>query len=97
MEKELNGLIKEKESKYKIDFIPPIFLERVAKRLEYGANKYGDGTKEGLNYGKVSAREYGNAISRHIIQYLNGDNGEDHLAAVAAGVAIIMTLDGDKV
>ena len=69
--------------------LPPKALKRWAIRCEVGHLKYGDGRnwESGMPIG-----EFINSALRHINQYLEGLNDEDHLAAALwnIGAAIQM-------
>lgn len=62
---------------------------RIAQRFMFGEQKYARGNwreaKEVLTYQQ--------SLSRHLMQYLNGQNDEDHLGAVAANAIILMDLE----
>lgn len=67
--------------------IPPILIKRLASRYEYGDVKYGktDAFKDGLPVSDCI-----DSIYRHLLDYIDGDNREDHLAAIVWNVAAIM-------
>lgn len=67
------------EGKGRYDLISTVFLKRLAKHCENGANKYGD-----RNWEKGQPlQRYLNSALRHISNFLEGDRSEDHLAAAA--------------
>lgn len=65
-------------------------LKRLAQRYEYGNLKYGDaeGYKRGL-----PVKDSMDSMFRHMVAYLEGDNSEDHMAAVAWGAMCIMYME----
>lgn len=67
--------------------IPANGMRRVAQRYEYGKIKYGNASayKDGLPVSDCL-----DSIFRHLWAYLEGDNSEDHLAAVVWGCLAIM-------
>ncbi|RXZ78321.1 hypothetical protein EBB07_28825 [Paenibacillaceae bacterium] len=66
--------------KGKYVLLSPVGLRRIAVRCELGQIKYGDGR----NWEKgMPVSEFIDSAMRHISQYLDGDNEEDHLAAAA--------------
>lgn len=68
------------------DLLPPYPLERLAKHYENGAVKYADRNWEkGLPTGRCM-----DSAIRHLFQYLDGDNVEDHLAAAVWNLFAIM-------
>ena len=73
--------------------IPGCFLRRLAIRYEYGDIKYGqtDAFKAGL-----PVSDCVNSLYRHLSAYADGDNSEDHLAAIAWNVAAIMYYEENK-
>jgi dATP/dGTP diphosphohydrolase, N-terminal len=67
------------------DLISGIFLKRLAVHLEKGANKYA-----ARNWEKgIPLRRSFESMIRHAYQWLNGDQDEDHLAAVACNIMFI--------
>lgn len=75
-----------KNGKGRFDLLPPRAIVRVAKRLEYGAQKYGDRDwDKGLPYSKTI-----DSALRHIFQFMRGENNEDHLAAAATQILSLM-------
>lgn len=66
--------------KGRFDLLSPIGLRRVAVRAELGAIKYGDGRnwEKGMPVGVFM-----DSAIRHIMDYMQGDTTEDHLAAAA--------------
>lgn len=67
-------------------------LDRVVRRFMMGEEKYARGNwreaKEVLTYQQSAIR--------HLMQYLSGDDTEDHLAATAANVLILIDLEEQK-
>lgn len=76
------------DGKGRYDLISPFFLKRLAIRLELGAAKYKDRNWEkGLPFSWFL-----DAAIRHIEQWLEGQEDEDHLAAAAFNLMGIMHL-----
>lgn len=67
----------EKDGKGRFDLLSPRAIKRVALRLEYGARKYGD--KDWDNGLPINTLL--DSALRHIFQYMEDKNNEDHLAA----------------
>ncbi|MCM3632874.1 dATP/dGTP diphosphohydrolase domain-containing protein [Paenibacillus camelliae] len=73
--------------------ISPVAIDRLAKRLEYGHIKYGDCR----NWEKgMPVSEFITSSLRHIFQYLDGDNAEDHLAAAFWNLHCAMHMEVKK-
>jgi hypothetical protein len=63
----------------RFDLITPIGLRRLAETCAEGARKYGD-----YNWQKgIPASQMLNHAIRHVVLYLQGDDGDDHLAHAA--------------
>lgn len=72
--------------KPRYDLIPPSALRRVAELYARGAEKYGDRNwQKGIPINRLYA-----SLLRHIYQWAEGDNVEDHLAAVIFNAMAIM-------
>ena len=71
-------------------YVPPVALQRLSHRYQYGEMKYGatDNFKKGLPISNCW-----DSAMRHLIAYIDGDNREDHLAAVAWNVFCIMEME----
>ena len=69
------------------DLISPIFLTRLAIHSEKGAVKYKDRNWE---KGQPMCESYFGSAKRHLDQWLEGDNTEDHLAAAAWNVMALI-------
>lgn len=66
--------------------ISPVLIHRLGVLLQEGTKHYGtDNWMKGMKY-----RRTANSIIRHMFQWLAGDAGEDHLAAIAFGVMCLM-------
>ncbi len=75
-----------KEGKGRYDLLSPNAIKRIAKRLEYGAKKYGDKDWEkGIPNNMLI-----DSSLRHIFQYLNNENDEDHLASAVTNLMQVM-------
>lgn len=70
--------------------MPMIALKRVAQRYEYGKVKYGksDAYKDGL-----PVSDCWDSAMRHLIDYMSGDNSEDHLAACVWNCFAMMEME----
>jgi hypothetical protein len=62
------------------------FLRRLADHMTKGAKKYGRGNWELANSQDELIRFKSSAF-RHLIQWLNGETDEDHMAAIAFNLA----------
>lgn len=70
------------EGKGRWDLLPYYPMLRLAVHYENGAKKYGDN-----NWRKGQpVHEYLNSAMRHLARFIAGENGEDHLSAVAWNV-----------
>jgi hypothetical protein len=68
------------------DLISPFALMRIGEHMRKGAAKYGRGNWElGQPFSEITASMY-----RHLLQWLQGDTEEDHLAAIAFGAQALM-------
>ena len=66
--------------------ISPELIFRLSKHLELGAQKYKARNWEaGFPYSRVM-----DSLLRHVFQYIDGDNSEDHLAAITCNVMFLM-------
>lgn len=75
-----------REGKGRYDLISTIALRRLAQHYENGAVKYGDRNWE---KGQPLNRYWDSAV-RHLINWLEGERSEDHLAAAAWNVFSII-------
>lgn len=70
------------EGKGRWDLLPFYPMLRLAQHYENGAKKYGD-----RNWEKGQpVHEFLNSAMRHLMRFIAGENGEDHLSAVAWNV-----------
>lgn len=74
------------DDKPRYDLIDRVFLKRWAELMARGAKKYGENNWKKAATEEELARFRASAI-RHIYQWLDGDTGEDHAAAVAFNLA----------
>lgn len=72
--------------KGRYDLIPPCAIKRVAQRYELGAIQHGDNN---WRKGIPNASLFDSAF-RHLMQAMDGQNDEDHLAACAWNVFALM-------
>lgn len=78
------------EGKGMPSLVSPIGFMRLSKRCEYGHLKYGNGR----NWEKgMPVSEFIDSALRHIMQYLNGDDSEDHLAASMWNIQCAMHME----
>jgi hypothetical protein len=83
--KNSTGALKEEEGKAKLGNVPVAVLERIARRLEIGTQKYGkDNWKLGLKNSDCI-----HAALRHIYAYVEGQHNEDHLGAALTNLSFI--------
>lgn len=75
-----------KDSKSALELISPIFLDRLGMHLAEGALHYGERNWEAGIPLSVSVA----SLLRHINQYREGCQNEDHLAAIACNIMFII-------
>ena len=80
------------ENKGRYDLLPPGPLKRMAVLYEKGAQKYEERNWE---KGIPASRCFSSAI-RHLFQWLQGMDDEDHLAAAAWNIFAIMYFEENK-
>lgn len=74
------------KGKGRYDLMSPIALRRDALLLEYGFRKYGP-----RNWEKgIPCSSYIDSAIRHLVQYMNGDRSEDHLARARWNIGCLM-------
>ena len=74
------------EGKPRYDLIPIEPLKRLAELYSRGAEKYGENNFEkGMSFKRMYS-----SMFRHLIQFREGDEEEDHLAAVAWNAFALM-------
>ena len=74
------------EAKGAYELLSPIFLKRLAILLQKGAAKYdARNWEKGMPMGRTFQ-----SLIRHAYQYLEGHRDEDHLAAVAFNVMLLI-------
>jgi hypothetical protein len=84
-----SGMVRDtREGKGRYDLLPVRAIRRDAIQLERGALKYSDRNWE---LGAPFCRYIDSAL-RHLCQWLEGDEGEDHLAAARFNIGAIMEL-----
>lgn len=75
-----------KDGKGRFDLLPTKGIIRLAKRCEYGAQKYeADDWKKGIPNNQLL-----DSALRHIFQYKEGKKDEDHLSAAVWNLMVIM-------
>lgn len=72
--------------KPRYDLIDREFLRRLAIHLTKGAEKYGEENWRLAN-SEEEVRRFRSSAIRHLIQWLNEETDEDHMAAVAFNLA----------
>lgn len=85
------------QSKLDCDFtlIPPQALIALAEVVKYGEDKY-KGSRDNPNYRKIPIESHLNHAMNHIVQYLNNDNTEDHLAHAMTRLVFCVALEREK-
>ncbi len=74
------------EGKPRIDLVSPFAMERLGKWLEQGARKYSERNWEkGIPLNRTLA-----SLHRHLNQYQQGDDSEDHLAAIMCNAMFLL-------
>jgi hypothetical protein len=68
------------------DLLPPVVIHRYAELLQRGSQKYSDRNWE-LG---MPVSSYLDSALRHLFQLLDGDNSEDHAAAVIFNVGAVI-------
>jgi Domain of unknown function (DUF5664)/Domain of unknown function (DUF4406) len=87
-----SGMVRDTDAgKPRYDLIPTLPLKRLAELYARGAIKYGEYNWQKANSHEELARFKASAF-RHLIQALDGDTDEDHLAAVAWNVFAVIWL-----
>lgn len=82
----------DRTGKGRFDLIPADFLRRVALRFEGGAVAHGDRNWE---KGMSVSRCYNSALG-HLLEWSEGADDEDHLAAASWNIAAIMFMEKNK-
>jgi hypothetical protein len=77
------------EGKTRPDLIGPELLRRLGDLMARGAAKYGENN---WRLGQKASRYYA-SMFRHMLQWAEGDDSEDHLAAIAFNVGGLMHLE----
>ena len=95
-EKELGK--KENKGKIRPNLLPITELKEVIRVFEYGVEKY---SKDNWKHVKDPINEYNNALSRHLLDYLEGENKASdsnlpHLAHICANALILMWFENNK-
>lgn len=75
-----------REGKGRYDLISPYALERLARRLEFGVNRYGERNWEKGQH----MMDYFDSQQRHMNKWLMGMRDEDHLAAAFWNIMCMM-------
>lgn len=80
--------------KVRPSLVPPSLVIEVAKVREYGIKKYHDPE----NWKRVEAQRYVDALYRHFLQYLSGENLDDesglpHLSHMACNLAFLIEME----
>jgi hypothetical protein len=81
-----SGMVRDiQEGKPRYDLIDPKFLKRFAELMARGAVKYGENNWQLANSGEEMDRFKASAF-RHFMQWFEGQEDEDHAAAIAFNV-----------
>ena len=96
VEKELGR--KETQGKIRPNLLPITELKEVIRVFEYGVAKH---SKDNWKHVKDPINEYSNALSRHLMDYLEGekkasDSNLPHLAHICANALILMWFENNK-
>ena len=86
-----NQEAKADSGKLELTLVNPALIKEVAKVRMYGTKKYGDSE----NWRKVEPRRYINALYRHLIAYVEGEeidseSGLSHLAHMACNISFLL-------
>lgn len=89
---------KETKGKIRPNLLPITELKDVIRVFEYGVEKY---SKDNWKHVKEPIEEYSNALSRHLLDYLEGekkasDSNLPHLAHICANALILMWFENNK-
>ena len=92
-----NYNVKADAGKVRPTLVPPSMVMAVATVREYGCQKYHDPE----NWRKVEPQRYKDALYRHWISYLNGEerdqeSGLPHLWHIACNAAFLIELEQEK-
>jgi len=80
------------KGKGRCDLLPPCAILRVSVRFEEGAAKYDDDNwKKG-----IPLKSFINSATRHIQEYMDGQDNEDHLCAAAWNLLCAMWTEEKK-
>ena len=96
VEKELGR--KETQGKIRPNLLPITELKEVIRVFEFGVDKY---SINNWKHVKDPINEYSNALSRHLLDYLEGekkasDSNLPHLAHICANALILMWFENNK-
>ncbi len=88
-----SGAVRSTESDgYRFDLISPHALLRIAATHKEGADKYGDHNwRRGLPFSDTL-----NHAMHHLVQYMQGDRTEDHLAHAAWNLHAVMEMEATR-
>ena len=78
------------DGKPRYDLIPLAMLTRLAELMARGAEKYGERNWEKAN-SQEEVNRFKSSAFRHFIQWMNGDEDEDHAAAVMFNIGAAET------
>jgi hypothetical protein len=86
---------KHDQGKVRPTLVPPSLVLAVAKVREYGCQKY----KDPDNWKQVEPQRYKDALYRHFLAYLSGENndtesGLPHLWHMACNIAFLIAMEG---
>lgn len=73
--------------------MPAVALRRLGVRYELGQNKYG---KSGEFKKGLPVSDCYDSMFRHMLDYIEGDNSEDHLAAIVWNAFCMMLMESPE-
>lgn len=77
-----------RDGKGRYDLISPVLLEVIARSMEVGAIKYAERNWEkGMPFSRIM-----DSLLRHLNQFMQGDDTEDHLANAACNLMFLIHL-----
>lgn len=74
------------------ELLEPCFLERIAKVLTAGAEKYG--LYNWQNFDEEQILDIKRHAFKHIVDFMHGNIEEDHLANAACNIMFLMWFEG---
>lgn len=90
-----NQSVKADQGKPRLSLVPTQVIRDIAEIREYGAKKYGDAE----NWRAVEKHRYIDALYRHLLAYIDDNNGVDeesgyrHIKHIACNVAFLCEME----